>query len=878
MTTNDFASLHLLKNSTLNKFKLLAFLTLSFVLACKTSKPLVVPIDDVMETEILDTLTINGNDPRFMEEDDPKLPYRPSASRYFDLIHTKLDLKFNYHRQWVMGKAELDLTPYFASRDSLVLDAKGMDIHEVKDRVSQLPYTFVNTGEFLIIKGTSAFTKKDTIRLSISYTAKPNEGVESGSDAIHSDKGLFFINPLKTDTLKPVQIWTQGETENNSKWFPTIDKPNERCTGEISLTVDTAYVTLSNGRLARSQVNADGTRTDTWIQDKPHAPYLFMIAVGNYHVESELWNHIPLQYFVEKEYAPYAKAIFNHTPEMMTFFTRLFGYDYPWSKYSQIVTRDYVSGAMENTTASVFGEFVQKTDRELIDNDNDYIVAHELSHQWFGNLVTLESWANLVLNEGFANYSEYLWMEHKYGRMKADEHRSNELAGYINSTFNGMHPLIHYRYANKEDMFDAHSYNKGGLVLHHLRKYLGDDVFFTSLQYYLKKNEFTDVEGDELRLAFEEISGEDLNWFFDQWFYKKGHPELTVNGDWDATSASFQVSVFQEASNVWRIPVDLAIYYADGKIEKHRINVSESESNHTLKLKQKDVVAWVFDGESHIPGIIEENKTEEKWLNTFKFSPLFGDKYKACQMLADDSPYRDELIALAIKDGYYFFRDFAVNVLAQSGKIAEFSNEIKFMAENDPHSLVRESAIRALGSLNNLDFSPIYKKVIEKDKAYNVIGEAISQLFFVAPEEALRLSKNFEKENTPYLIPKIAALYAESQDKAYYAWFIEKIAISNPYQMYELCSYFNLYLINQSDVTKKQSIELYKDIAKDADQNKYKRYIATASLFSLKNLLLTQQLEEGKPHEQIIDEISKAINSIKVVEKDRELIERYSEF
>ena len=131
----------------------------------------------------------------------------------------------------------------------------------------------------------------------------------------------------------------------------------------------------------------------------------------------------------------------------------------------------------KNTIASVFGEFVQKTDREMIDNDNDYIVAHELSHQWFGNLVTLESWANLVLNEGFANHAEYLWLEHKYGRMRVDEHRTNELAGYINSSFNGMHPLIHYRYANKDDMFDAHSYNKGGLVLHHLRKYLGDDVF-----------------------------------------------------------------------------------------------------------------------------------------------------------------------------------------------------------------------------------------------------------------------------------------------------------------------------------------------------------------------------------------------------------------
>lgn len=850
----------------------------TFFLACKAPKPLVVPIEDVMETEILDTLTINGNDTRFLEEDDPARPYQAAATRYFDLIHTKLDLRFNYHRQWVLGTADLDLSPYFGVRDSLVLDAKGMDIHEVTDRLSHKKYDYNNTGQQLVVRGTSGFTRKDTLRLRIVYTAKPNEGLESGSDAIHSDKGLFFINPLKTDTLKPVQIWTQGETESNSRWFPTIDKPNERCTGEISLTVDSNYVTLSNGRLAKSAKNTDGSRTDTWTQDKPHAPYLFMIAVGDYHIEEEKWNNIPLQYFVEKDYAPFAKSIFNHTPEMLTFFTQKFGYDYPWYKYSQIVTRDYVSGAMENTTASVFGEFVQKTDREMIDNDNDYIVAHELSHQWFGNLVTLESWANLVLNEGFANYAEYLWLEHKYGRMRADEHRTNELAGYINSSFNGMHPLIHYRYANKDDMFDAHSYNKGGLVLHHLRKYLGDEVFFASLQYYLQKNEFTAVEGDELRMAFEEVSGEDLHWFFDQWFHKKGHPEVNVNYEWEEGSQILQIAVAQEPSNVWTFPADVAIYFANGSVQKQRIKITGGDEKFVIPLNRQDAVTWVFDGDHHIPGIIEETKTDEQWLNTYKYSPYFGDKYKASQMLADESTVKDELITLALADSYYFFRDFAINAMMQSGKIVNVANEMKFMAEHDAHSLVRESATRSLSMVDLADKISIYKRIVQQEKAYNVLGEALAQLFQESPDDALKLSSNFEKDNSAYLTPKIATLYAGSTDVKYNSWFINHIGRSNPYQMYELCSYFNLYLLNQDVAAQKQAIQLYKEIAKDADQNKYKRYIGTSSLFALKNLLMTQQLEEGKANEKVIEEISKAINGIKATEKDRELIERYSEF
>lgn len=862
----------------MNKSLILPIFCIFLLGACKTTKPVVIPIEDMMETEILDTLTIDGNDPQFIEEDDSNRPYQASATRLFDLLHTQLFLSFDFEKQWVLGKANLILVPYFHKQDSLVLDAKGMEVGSILNKKNGASLKFKNNGQQLTVFLSEMYSRKDTLHLSIQYTAKPNEGVEKGSDAIHSDKGLFFINPLAADSLKPVQIWTQGETENNSRWFPTIDKPNERCTGEINITVNSKYVTLSNGRLTKQTQNADGSRTDTWVQDKPHAPYLFMVAVGDYAVVEENWKGVPLQYFVEKSFAPFAKQIFNHTPEMMEYFTNAFDYAYPWSKYSQIITRDYVSGAMENTTASVFGEFVQKTDRELIDNDNDYIVAHELSHQWFGNLVTIESWANLVLNEGFANYAEYLWMEHKYGRTRADEHRNNELSGYLNSTFNGMHPLIHYRYANKEDMFDAHSYNKGGLVLHHLRKYLGDEVFFASLHYYLKQNEFSSVEGDELRLAFEEVSGEDLNWFFDQWFHKKGHPEVSVNYQLSNVDQQLEISVFQEASNVWAFPADVVVYYTDGSSQKQRLMIRNDRENFVLQLNNKAVGAVVFDGESHIPGIIEENKTEEQWFNTFKLSPLFSDKYKACQMMAEDAILRNDLLALALDDSYYFFRDFAINAMMQNMVPAEFVQNIKTKSEKDEHSLVRESAVRALGSTEVADKTSIYKRILTNEKAYNVIGEALSQLFMESPEDALAIGEKLATENTAFLTNKIASLYAGSGDPQFNGWFTSKIEQSNPYQMFELCSYYNLYLLNQKEEVQSQAVGMYKDIAKNTEQNKYKRYIGAASLFSFKNLLIAQQLENGVAHDKIIEDISRAIKSIKASEKDRELIERYSEF
>ena len=706
-----------------------------------------------------------------------------------------------------------------------------------------------------------------------------NEEEEKGSAAITSDKGLFFINPTKSDSLKPVQIWTQGETENNSRWFPTIDKPNERCTEEITLTVEDKFSTLSNGKLISSVKNPDGTRTDYWKQDKPHAPYLFMIAVGEYATIEDRWQDVPLYYMVEKPFAPYAKQIFNHTPEMIGFFSELFNYKYPWDKYTQVVTRDYVSGAMENTSAVVFGEFVQKTDRELIDNDNDYIVAHELSHHWFGDLVTMESWANLTLNEGFANYAEYLWQEHKYGKMRADEHRQNELNGYLTSAFNSnLHPLIHYRYADKEDMFDAHSYNKGGLVLHYLRNYLGDDAFFASLAHYLQKYQYTAVEVDELRMAFEDVTGEDLNWFFDQWYLRKGHVNISTTSVYNETQKKLTITAKQDEETVFKIPFDIAVYSANGEVKYYRKWTTGISDTFTIVDIDQKPLAVVFDGKNVVPGVIDENKSDEEWFNTFKASPYFADKYKAYQMIDNENPLKEDLIELAFNDDYYYFKDLAGNAIIANGNEEKYKDKFIEMCTKAEHSMVRETALRSLTGIEYQNKINLLENILKNEKAYNVIGEALSQLYIQDPVKTRIFCKNFEKENSAILDNKIAMIYSESSNAEDRAWFENKVASSNPYQMFELCSYYNIFLLNQDKALVNGAIKMYTNIGKNPENNKYKRYIGTASLFSLKNLMLTQKMEGGKNTDDTIKEISKAITSIKVAEKDSELLERYSEF
>ncbi|HRA12574.1 MAG TPA: M1 family metallopeptidase, partial [Chitinophagaceae bacterium] len=458
-----------------------------------------------------------------------KNEYRETATKINNLIHTKLEVKPDFSKSYLYGKAWLTLKPHFYPTDSLNLDAKGMEIKKVAlvKGTKQIPLTFDYDEWNLRIKLDKTYKSNESYTIYIDYTAKPDEFEEKyGGGAMLGIKGMYFINPKGEEKDKPTQIWTQGETESSSAWFPTIDKTNQRCTQELTVTVDNKYVTLSNGKLASQKKNTDGTRSDYWKMDLPHAPYLFFLGVGEYAVVKDTWRGKEVNYYVEPEYKSVAKKIFGNTPEMMTFFSKITGVDFPWIKYSQITGRDYVAGAMENTTATIHQESAQQDARELVDgNDWEGTIAHELFHQWFGDYVTTESWSNLTLNESFADYSETLWNEYKYGKDAGDATNYQGMQGYLMSG-SDKKDLVRFHYKDKEDMFDAVSYNKGGRILHMLRNHVGDSAFFKSINNYLTTNKFKSAEAHQLRLAFEEVSGRDLNWYFNQWYFGSGNPTV----------------------------------------------------------------------------------------------------------------------------------------------------------------------------------------------------------------------------------------------------------------------------------------------------------------------------------------------------------------
>ncbi|MEM9548195.1 MAG: M1 family metallopeptidase [Bacteroidota bacterium] len=862
-------------------YRLSIVLGLFLLISCRSKKEIVYEAPMDYEIELLDTLVVSAPVYDSAEEkEEYTLPvYRPEAERRYDLLHTKLELSFDWEKQHVLGKASLELTPLFYPIDEVVLDAKQFIIHSIRlnPEGQELAYDYDDFQ--LIIDLGREFKKGEEILLFIDYTAQPNEGPESGSAAITSDKGLFFINPTNENPNKPRQIWTQGETEHNSKWFPTFDKPNERCTQEIYLTVEENLETLSNGELVSSEINGDGTKTDYWLMDKPHTPYLFMLMVGNFVRVQDSWNGKQLEYIVYPEYESSAKKIFDHTPEMLTFFSDLLDYPYPWNKYSQVIAEDFVSGAMENTTAVVFGKFVQKTERELIDNENDQIVAHEMFHHWYGNLVTCESWANLTLNEGFGNYSEYLWYEHKYGKDAADAVRISEMEGYLfMADQTGTHPLIDFEYENKEDMFDAHSYNKGGLVLHMLRNVIGDDAFFTSMRKFLKDHEYTAVEIADLRLTFEEVTGMDLNWFFNQWFMDKGHPIMDISYDYKEGKVLIYATQTQDEEShrpIFVLPLEAAVYAQDGSVTYHDVVVDARKDTIVIEGVNEQPLVTVLDGRAVLLGEISEDRTPDEWAALIKYSPNHFDKRNALIYLTNT----EEIMSLTeqlLNDSHHTLRNAGLKQVD-----ASMLSMVEKMITDDAHSSTRAKAIKVYGDFVGEAAIEKAEEVLKKEQAYPPIIEALEIIDRYDQTKALMYADALKNEKSAKLVGFLTGLFAESGDAKHLDYIESNLENVSVYQVFNVFGKYSDLLLQQETDVMLSKTKMLKSMAIN-NGNMFRRYLATNTINSIREKLMEkkEKADESKKmaYAKKIEKLTMVLGEIIAQEKDESLVARYSSF
>lgn len=672
--------------------------------------------------------------------------YRASDAKVNEVVHTKLDVRFDFENAWMRGKEWLTLKPCFYPTDSLTLDAKGMDIKEVSmlDGVKKTKLKYEYDGFQLKINLGKSFKRTEKYTLYFEYISKPNEVKSEGSAAITDAKGLYFINPNGKDKNKPVQIWTQGETESNSTWMITIDKPNQKSTQEITMTVPSKMVTLSNGLLISQKDNADGTRSDYWKMDLPHAPYLFFMGAGEFSIVKDMYKGKEVSYYVEKKYLPYARGIFGNTPEMMDFFSKKLGVDYPWAKYAQIVGRDYVSGAMENTTATLHQESAYQNARDLKDgNAWEETIAHELFHHWFGDLVTAESWSNLTVNESFANYSEYLWDEYKYGKDHADAHHFDDMQGYL---FSGSDKkdLVRYHYSNKEDMFDAVSYNKGGRILHMLRNYVGDEAFFKSLNVYLTSNKFKTGEAAQLRLAFEEVTGKDMNWFWNQWYYGSGHPKLKISYGFDSTKGSSLVFIeqTQKSGKAFLLPIAVDVYQNNTKT---RHSVTLNRLYDTLSFNTGSPADWIsVDADRILLAERTDSKSEAQFMAQAKYGKTYADRKDVIDFYSKNNLKQ---LADGLSDSYYKLRIYTLQKLSSSSSRNDESvkSKIEDLAKKDPYKKVRAAALNVLTKIGDSKYIPLFEDAVN-DSSYSVAGAAFKGLNTLKPESSYDLAKKYSND------------------------------------------------------------------------------------------------------------------------------------
>jgi aminopeptidase N len=678
----------------------------------------------------------SDNDSAWMHE------YRATATKINNIVNTKLDVKFDYDKCYMYGKEWLTLQPHFYPTDSLTLDAKGMDIKEIAmiNGNSKIPlkYTYADSLQ-LRIQLNKIYKGGEKYTVYINYVSKPNERKTQGSAAITDDKGLYFINPKGEIKNKPIQIWTQGETESNSVWMPTIDKPNQKSTLEITMTVPSKYVTLSNGMLVTEKKNSDGTKTDTWKLDQPIAPYLFFMGVGDYAIVKDSYKNKPVDYYVEHEYEPVAKKIFGHTPEMIAFYSRILNMDYVWPKYDQIVGRDYVSGAMENTTATLHQESAQQNARQLTDgNAWEDVIAHELFHHWFGDLVTCESWSNLTVNESFADYSEQLWETYKYGNDAGEAEGYKAMQGYLGS--NSEHKdLVRFYYKDKEDMFDAVSYNKGGRILNMLRHLVGDSAFFKSLNLYLNQNKYGTGSATKLRLAFEQVTGQDLNWFWNQWYFGAGNPKLDISYAYDSSAETATVTIEQtQKETFFKLPIDVDIYHGKNKI-RYSVWMTQPKQSFTFNVGEKPDLINV-DGDKILLVEKSDHKTLQEFINQYQLAGNYVDREEAVSYAMahlDETGAKDFLVS-ALNDKFHGIRsDILQGTDPRAYSAADFA-KIATIAQSDPDRIVRSNAIDILGFTKDSSYEPIFLAGVF-DSSYSVAGASLQALAAIDKDKALSL-------------------------------------------------------------------------------------------------------------------------------------------
>lgn len=639
----------------------------------------------------------------------PGSPAMYAPDRVCDIRHIRLEIALDFEQRAVQGVCTLTAVPFDDGQTRLTLNAVEMTVSSVVlADGSAVPFGY--DGKHLTVDLGQRQGGEEVI-LAVHYRTTPR-------------RGLYFIHPDTAHPDRPVQAWTQGQDEDNRHWFPCIDHPHQKSTTEVIATVPGGMTVLSNGRLVDER--HDGRRS-VWHyrHDVPHSSYLVTLVAGAFQTIRDRSSEVELLYFVPAGREADAARTFGRTPEILRLFAALTGEPYPYPRYSQITVAEFIFGGMENTSATTLTDQILHDERAHLDFSAEMLVAHELAHQWFGNLVTCRDWSQGWLNEGFATYFELLWQEHGHGRDEADYERMHAQDVYFDEVRQRYsRPIVTQVYQETTDLFDRHLYQKGACVLHLLRTTLGDERFWKAVRHYLARHKGRSVETRDLVRAIEDATGYNADRFFDQWVFSPGHPAFEVDYRWDPERSTAVLQVKQTQTPLFTVPVRIR-FVVDGREQDLTITPSAALETFVLPLSHEPTQV-VFDAGDNVLKTLTTRKGDGLWHAQLRAASLGIDRVRAAQALGEaaDPAAIPVLDAAMTSDPFWAVRGEAAAALGEiRTDAARDALLARLPAEREPRA--RRMVVRALGSFRHDErAAEALLGVLAGDPSYFVEGES----------------------------------------------------------------------------------------------------------------------------------------------------------
>jgi aminopeptidase N len=648
--------------------------------------------------------------------------------------HIFLDLTLDISHQACHGTCQIRLNPVRGGITELTLDAEQLDIEGVRVGRTKQPFTY--DGHQLSIQLKQPTTLGKSILLSIGYRID------------HPQRGLYFVQPTQDYPDKPSQVWTQGEDEDSRFWFPCFDYPGQLATSELRVRVPASYTAISNGALIEhTQVGKDAIFH--WRQDEVHPTYLMTLAVGEFVALEDQWQHpdgsiIPVHYYVTAGREADAQRTMGKTPRMIAFYSEKYGYPYPYPKYAQVCVDDFIFGGMENTSTTLLTDRCLTDERAQLDyRAGETLVAHELVHQWFGDLVVIKHWSHAWIKEGMASYGEVLWMEYEYGVEEAAYYRLQEARRYFSEDEQRYRrPVVTHIYREAIELYDRHIYEKGSCIYHMMRAELGEELFWRAIQTFVQGNAHRTVESIDLLRAIEKSTGRNLAFLFDQYVYRGGYPVYKIGYSWDAASHLAKITIAQtqveakESDSIfdWKFPI--SFYGVENTkvktIQTIIVRVHEAEQTFYIPLPEKPTF-FLFDPTQDIlkKVILEVPLPELKAQLQYASDPVA--RIFAAEAIAKQGTL-EAVYALAQSlqdESFWGVRDEVAKFLATIKLDQTFEALLVGLSDDNAH--VRCATVEAISSFNNSDSYRVIRPLAEQgDPSYYVEAAALTALGKIA--------------------------------------------------------------------------------------------------------------------------------------------------